>query len=70
MDKRAQHYQEQARLAKMERLLRRMLDPEDLGHAVTGEVRDEARILLGMPAVESRLKSSDPFPTLKVPDEV
>lgn len=32
-----------------------VLDPEQLGFAVTGEVRDMARLALGMPAVESPL---------------
>ena len=33
--------------AQMERFVRRLLDPEGFGHAVTAEVRDEARVLLG-----------------------
>ena len=33
----------------------RMLDPEGFGHAVTAEVRDEARHILGMPKVEQAL---------------
>lgn len=33
-------------------LLRRMLDPEDLGWAVTAEVRNCARAVLSMPAAE------------------
>lgn len=33
-----------------------LLDPEQLGYAVTAEVRDMARLALGMPAVESHLK--------------
>lgn len=32
--------------------LRNLLDPEKYGHAVTAEVRDEARVLLGMEKVE------------------
>lgn len=32
-----------------------VLDPEQLGFAVTGEVRDMARLALGKPAVESHL---------------
>lgn len=39
--------------AQMERFLRRLLDPEMFGHAVTAEVRDEARLLLGMKKVET-----------------
>jgi hypothetical protein len=31
----------------------RLLDPEDLGHSVTAEVRDIARELLGLEKVES-----------------
>ena len=31
--------------------LRKLLNPEDYGHAVTEEVRDEARILLGIKPV-------------------
>ena len=37
---------------RLYRFLRRLLNPEDLGHAVTAEVRDEVRELLGMPRVE------------------
>jgi len=33
--------------------LKRLLDPEGFGHAVSAEVRDEARVLLGMPRVET-----------------
>ncbi len=39
--------------AQMERFIRRLLDPEMYGHAVTAEVRDEARVLLGMKKVET-----------------
>jgi hypothetical protein len=39
-------------------LLNDLLHPEELGHAVTPEVRDRARICLGMPAVESHLAYS------------
>ena len=34
--------------------LRNLLDPEKYGHAVTAEVRDEARTLLGMEKVETK----------------
>jgi hypothetical protein len=34
--------------------LLRLLDPEDLGHAVTPEVRDLVRQLLGLPRVPHR----------------
>ena len=33
--------------------LQSLLDPEGFGHAVTAEVRDEARRLLGMEKVET-----------------
>ena len=33
---------------------RRLLSPEDLGHAVTPEVRDLAREVLGLPRTETR----------------
>lgn len=39
-------------------LLKDLLHPEELGHAVTPEVRDRARICLGMAAVESHLAYS------------
>lgn len=39
--------------AQMERFIRRLLDPEMYGHAVTAEVRDEARVLLGIKKVET-----------------
>jgi len=39
--------------SEVERFLRNLLDPEMYGHAVTGEVRDEARKLLGMAPVET-----------------
>lgn len=35
------------------RFLKSLLDPEMFGHAVTAEVRDEARKLLGMEPVET-----------------
>ena len=38
---------------RVEAFLRRLLDPEGFGHAVTAEVRDEARVLLGMARVET-----------------
>jgi len=43
----------EARVFVLERFAKRMLDPEGFGHAVTAEVRDEARRLFGMPAVET-----------------
>lgn len=36
-----------------EKFIYRLLDPEDYGHAVSAEVRDEARVLLGMQKVET-----------------
>lgn len=38
---------------EVEKFLRNLLDPEMYGHAVTAEVRDEARKLLGMEPVET-----------------
>ena len=37
----------------VEKFLRNLLDPEMFGYAVTAEVRDEARKLLGMEPVET-----------------
>ena len=37
----------------VEQFLRSLLDPDMFGHAVTAEVRDEVRVLLGMPRVET-----------------
>ena len=36
----------------LERLAARLLDPEDLGHAVSKEVRLTARLALGLPVLE------------------
>jgi len=38
----------------MKKFLKDLLDPEMYGHAVTAEVRDEARKLLGMAPVETQ----------------
>ncbi|HJV75361.1 MAG TPA: hypothetical protein VJ654_14135 [Noviherbaspirillum sp.] len=38
---------------KAARLVARLLDPEDLGHAVSPEVRDMARAVLGIPMAET-----------------
>ena len=38
---------------EIENFLRSLLDPEQFGFAVTGEVRDQARRLLGMEPVET-----------------
>lgn len=43
-----------ARAKKHEQLLRRMLNPEDLGFAIQPHVRDEVRAALGMPKVETK----------------
>ena len=37
---------------------RRLLDPNDLGYAVSGEVRDHARLFLGIPPCESYLQNA------------
>lgn len=39
--------------SEVETFLRNLLNPEMYGHAVTAEVRDEARVLLGMKKVET-----------------
>ena len=39
---------------EVEKFLRNLLDPEMFGHAVTAEVRDQARALLGMEKVETK----------------
>jgi hypothetical protein len=39
-------------IVAMTDFIKRLLNPEDLGHAVTKEVRDEARRALGMPPCE------------------
>lgn len=41
-------------LRALQRLAEDLLNPEEMGHAVTPEVRDRARIALGMRAVEFR----------------
>jgi len=46
----AQHYLDGEAAAELRRLhdfIARLLDPEDLGHAVTAEVRQKASALLG-----------------------
>jgi hypothetical protein len=43
-------------LQKYKSFVKSLLNPDEYGHAVTGEVRDQARILLGMKPVESKLK--------------
>lgn len=37
------------------KLVQRLLDPEDLGHAVSKEVRDCAREVLGLARVETKV---------------
>ena len=39
-----------------------MLDPEGFGHAVSAEVRDGARQILGMPKVEQASYGMDIYP--------
>lgn len=43
-------------LQKYKSFVKSLLNPDEYGHAVTAEVRDQARILLGMNPVESKLK--------------
>ena len=43
-------------LKKYKSFVKSLLNPNEYGHAVTAEVRDQARILLGMKPVESKLK--------------
>jgi hypothetical protein len=39
-------------LRALQRLAEDLLNPEELGHAATAEIRDRARIALGLRAVE------------------
>lgn len=41
------------RNVKLRTFILRLLNPEDLGHAVTAEVRDAARVALGMRPAET-----------------
>jgi len=43
-------------LQKYKSFVKSLLNPEEYGYAVTAEVRDQARILLGIKPVESKLK--------------
>jgi cellobiose-specific phosphotransferase system component IIB len=43
-------------LQKYKSFVKSLLNPDEYGHAVTAEVRDQARILLGMKPVESKIK--------------
>ena len=43
-------------LQKYKSFVKSLLNPEEYGYAVSAEVRDQARILLGMKPVESKLK--------------
>ena len=43
-------------LQKYKSFVKSLLNPEEYGYAVSAEVRDQARILLGMDPVESKLK--------------
>lgn len=47
------HLQATADVMLMRTALRRLLDPEDLGHAATAEIRDLARVALGKSPVET-----------------
>lgn len=52
---------------EMYNFFRRLLDPNDLGYAVSGEVRDYARMFLGIEPCESYLRKNiihQPFPRL------
>lgn len=46
------------RIVAMERLVHNLLDPEMYGYAVTAEVRDAARVALGMRPVETAKHSN------------
>jgi hypothetical protein len=46
----------QEELQKYKSFVNSLLNPEEYGYAVSAEVRDQARILLGMKPVESKLK--------------
>lgn len=48
-------YDLQCKNKKYETFINSLLSPEEYGYAVTNEVRDAARIALGMKPVESRL---------------
>lgn len=43
----------QARIRELELFMKKLLHPEVYGFAVTAEVRDEARVLLGIPKCET-----------------
>lgn len=47
-----------AKIVAMERLVHNLLDPEMYGYAVTAEVRDAARVALGMTPVETKKPSN------------
>jgi hypothetical protein len=49
------------RLYMYERFIRRLLDPEAFGFAVSAEVRDEARHCLGMQKVETTSYAKQPY---------
>lgn len=44
---------------KYEKFLYQLLDPEGYGHAVSAEVRDEVRDLLGMKKVETNIRKEE-----------
>ena len=45
---------QKARIRELELFMKKLLHPEVYGFAVTPEVRDEARVLLGIPKCETR----------------
>jgi hypothetical protein len=47
------------RNARLRAFAQRLLHPEDLGHAVTAEVRDLAREALGRPRVETTKRNHE-----------
>lgn len=53
-----------ARFAAMEQMVRDLLDPEMYGYSVTAEVRDAARVALGMRPTETKTR-----PTKEIPNE-
>lgn len=51
-------YEQLRKHKQMEKFIYSLLDPEMFGHAVSAEVRDEARKVLGMKPVETIKKES------------
>jgi len=46
------HDKSEERFSNFRDFAERLLNPEDMGFAVSGYVRDEARVLLGLPRCE------------------